>query len=192
MRRIAPLALLGSLCVLSWMLMQLVHELGHVAGAALAGGAVERVVWHPLSISRTDLSENPAPLLIAWAGPLVGVGLPLAAWGVAAMTNSSVTALLRFFAGFCLIANGAYLGIGSFLRIGDCETLLAHGAPIGTLWLFGAAAVPLGLLLWHRLGPDLGWGPQARQVPASRVIVVAGAAVLVIALGFLFGGESPN
>ena len=41
--------------LLSWLLMQAVHELGHAIGAWISGGHVERVVLHPLTISRTDV-----------------------------------------------------------------------------------------------------------------------------------------
>jgi len=37
----------------SWWAMQAVHEFGHVLGAWLTGGRVERVVLSPLTISRT-------------------------------------------------------------------------------------------------------------------------------------------
>jgi hypothetical protein len=70
--------LIASTLLGSWLGMQAVHELGHVAGAWLTGGRVEKVVLHPLTISRTDLAHNPAPLLVVWAGPTVGVLLPLA------------------------------------------------------------------------------------------------------------------
>ena len=63
--------------VASWIGMQAVHELGHVLAASATGGTVQRVVLHPLTISRTDVSPNPSPLAVAWAGPLVGVILPL-------------------------------------------------------------------------------------------------------------------
>src|ERR1700752_5121078 len=103
--------------------MQAVHEFGHVLGAWLTGGRVERVVLHPLTISRTDLAENPQPLIVAWAGPLIGVAFPVVAWGLVAMARMPGKRLLQFFAGFCLIANGLYIGVGSFNGIGDCGDL---------------------------------------------------------------------
>src|SRR3954451_22380263 len=99
--------------------MQAVHEFGHVLGAWLTGGRVARVVLHPLTISRTDLAENPAPLAVVWAGAVLGVVLALAAWGLAAAFRLPGAYLLRFFAGFCLVANGGYLAGGSFDRLGD-------------------------------------------------------------------------
>src|SRR3954447_25675166 len=119
--------LIASTLLGSWLGMQAVHELGHVCGGGLTGGKVQRVVLHPLTVSRTDLGENPAPLAVVWAGPLLGVLLPLAAWGLAAGLHLRGAFLLRFFAGFCLVANGGYIGGGSFDRLGDAGQRLRHG-----------------------------------------------------------------
>src|SRR5438105_1787209 len=100
--------------------MQAVHESGHVFGAWLTGGRVARVVLHPLTISRTDVADNPHPLVVVWAGPIFGVVVPLLLWGAAAASRLPGAFLLRFFAGFCLLANGLYIGVGSFDRVGDC------------------------------------------------------------------------
>src|SRR3954468_21842305 len=100
--------------------MQVVHEFGHVLGAHLTGARVERVVLHPLTISRTDLADNPRPLTIAWAGPVFGILAPLCVWVIAAAARMPGAFVLRFFAGFCLVANGLYIGVGSFGHVGDC------------------------------------------------------------------------
>src|SRR5690349_5979133 len=90
--------------LLSWLLMQAVHEAGHVLGARLTGGHVQRVMLHPLAISRTDVSPNPWPLAEVWAGPLGGVVIPLAMCLVSKFWIKPLAAWVRFFAGFCLIA----------------------------------------------------------------------------------------
>src|SRR5262245_54944081 len=108
------LVLISTVIIGSWFGMQAVHELGHVLGAWMTGGRVEKVVLFPLTISRTDLSENPHPLVVVWAGPIVGIVLPVAAWGIAVACRVGEAFLLRFFAGFCLLANGLYIAIGSF------------------------------------------------------------------------------
>jgi hypothetical protein len=95
--------------------MQAVHELGHVVGAWVTGGKVTKVVLYPLTISRTDLAENPHPLVVVWCGPILGVVLPMILWGLAA-SFVMPGAFVRFFAGFYLIANGAYIAFGSFDR----------------------------------------------------------------------------
>ena len=186
MDRFHQVLLIGSTLVGSWLGMQAVHEFGHVVGAWLTGGKVERVVLHPLSISRTDVAENPHPLAVAWAGPIGGVILPLVLWFAAAAFHSSAERspsghirsirpigvllppfVLRFFAGFCLICNGLYIGLGSFSGIGDCGDLLRHGASIWQLWLFGALAAPAGLVLWHGQGRWFGFGSERSQVSAK-------------------------
>ena len=58
----------------------------------------------------------------------------------------------QFFAGFCLIANGAYLGVGSFIRAGDAGDLFRYGTPQWLLIAFGVVTMSGGLYLWHRLG----------------------------------------
>jgi hypothetical protein len=141
---------------LCWYGMMAIHELGHVIGAWLTGGVVERVVLHPLAISRTDLSVNPHPLPVAWCGPVFGCLLPILIWLVARRLVGKVSHLARFFAGFCCVANGAYLGIGSFESIGDAGDLLKHQCPVGYLWLFGVAMIPIGFALWNGLGPAFG------------------------------------
>ena len=123
------LLLIGTFLPLCWLGMMAVHELGHVVGAVVTGGTVERVVLHPLAISRTDVSPNPNPVLVVWAGPLVGVLLPLALLVIFKVGRVSLAYLSQFFAGFCLIANGAYIGVGSFARIGDAGDMLRHGSP---------------------------------------------------------------
>jgi hypothetical protein len=144
--------------------MMAVHELGHVLGAVATGGRVERVVLHPLTISRTDVSPNPCPLLVVWAGPVVGVLLPLALLLIAKVSKLPWAYMLQFFAGFCLVANGAYIGFGSFGKIGDAGDMLCHGSPIWSLWLFGVVTLPLGLYLWNGLGPHFGLGAAAGKV----------------------------
>src|SRR5436190_21266763 len=106
--------------------MQAVHELGHVLGAWATGGKVSRLVLSPTTISRTDVTNNSRPLIVAWAGPIIGVILPLLLWcGMQAVRRPSAF-VLRFFAGFCLIANGLYIGLGSFERVGHRGEVLEH------------------------------------------------------------------
>lgn len=152
MQRFYQLLFLISLAFISWLAMMGVHELGHVLGGLLTGGSVSQVVLHPFSISRTDLSYNPHPTIVVWAGPVLGVLFPLALLMIAHKFHSLQTRLVQFFAGFCLIANGAYIAGGSWGRIGDCGVMLQTGTPIWMMWSFGFLTMPAGFLLWHRLG----------------------------------------
>ena len=69
MQRFRQLVFVVSLLALSWFAMMAFHEVGHVVGAVITGGTVERVVLHPLTISRTDVSPNPNPSNRCLAGP---------------------------------------------------------------------------------------------------------------------------
>jgi hypothetical protein len=189
MKRLHRVTLIASVLLGSWLGMQAVHESGHVLGAALTGGRVAKVVLHPLTISRTDLAENPRPLPVAWAGPALGVLLPLALWGAAAALRLPGAFVLRFFAGFCLVANGAYIAGGSFDRVGACGEMLRHGSALWQLWLFGALTVPSGLWLWHRQGPHFGFGPAGGRVSTVAAYASLAACVGLLTLALVVGGE---
>jgi hypothetical protein len=187
--RLSQIILIVSTLLGSWLGMQAVHESGHVLGAWLTGGRVARVVLHPFTISRTDLAENPDPLLVVWAGPIIGVAVPLVLWALAAAVRLPATFVLRFFAGFCLLANGLYIGVGSFDRVGDCGEMLRHGSELWQLWLFGALTAPVGLWLWHRQGPYFGLGPAKGRVSPAAAYGSLVVCVGLLILGFLVDGE---
>lgn len=189
MSRLPQIILIVSTLLGSWLGMQAVHESGHVFGAWLTGGRVSRVVLHPLTISRTDLAENPNPLLVVWAGPIVGAVVPLALWAIAAAVRLPGAFALRFFAGFCLLANGLYIGVGSFDRVGDCGEMLRHGSAMWHLWLFGALTAPIGLWLWHGQGTHFGLGPANGRVSRSTAYGTFVACLALLALGFAVGGD---
>ena len=189
MTRGKSITLILSTLLGSWLGMQAVHELGHVLGAWISGGRVACVVLHPLTISRTDLMVNPHPLLVVWAGPWVGVLLPLLLWGCVAKLKPSIGFLPRFFAGFCLLANGLYIGIGSFDRVGDCGEMLKHGSPVWLLWGFGLLTAPLGLWLWHGQGRHFGWGTPAVEVSHVATVTSVVACVVLLSLALIVGGR---
>lgn len=180
------LVLMATLIPLCWLGMMIVHELGHVLGAAATGGRVERVVLHPLTISRTDVQPNPAPLAVTWAGPALGVFVPVLvfiAWRLARIPEVHVW---RFFTGFCLLANGLYIAAGSFDRVGDAGDLLRHGAGVWQLWLFGIATVPAGLWLWHGQGKHFGLGKDPSAVSTRTAFTTATLFVVVVILELIF------
>jgi len=182
MKRAHQILLIGTSLPLCWLGMMVVHELGHVIGAVDTGGTVERVVLHPLAISRTDVLPNPNPVLVVWAGPIVGVLLPLALLVIVKVGRVSLAYLPQFFAGFCLIANGTYIGGGSFGKIGDAGDMLRHGSPIWCLWLFGVGSLPLGLYLWNGLGPSFGLGQAAGNVDHRAAYLSLGLLILTVIL----------
>src|SRR4051812_18136905 len=103
--RLGQAILIVSILGVSWLGMQVVHEAGHVLAAWAGGEAVERVVLHSLAISRTDTSHDHHPLLVVWGGPVLGGLLPLVALGLTRALLPRWSYLVRFFAGFCLVAN---------------------------------------------------------------------------------------
>lgn len=204
-RRFQKLLFAASLVALSWYAMMAVHELGHVVGAIVTGGTIERVVLYPLTISRTDVSPNPHPAIVVWFGPVVGCILPLVVFAISLRTrwfvvliadrcrksdesfktNSlCVRNIARFFAGFCLIANGAYISFGSIDRVGDCAEMLLTGTPLWVMIAFGTVTIPLGLYLWHRLGSLRQFINDPSVVTPQMAYVVSSALLVTVAAEF--------
>ncbi len=189
MNRVHQVVLIGATLAGAWLGMQAVHEFGHVLGAWLTGGRVERVVLHPLTLSHTDLAHDPSPFVVVWAGPVAGVLVPLVLWGSAAAGRMPGAFVLRFFAGFCLVANGAYIAAGSIAGVGDGCQMLRHGSAVWPMWLFGAVTVPAGLWLWHRQGLHFGFGAGAGKVRAGVAYGCLFITGLLFVLGCLVGGD---
>jgi len=175
--------------VICWLGMMAIHEAGHVLAGWSTGGSVSKVVLHPLAISRTDLSHNPRPWIVVWGGPLFGTALPAVLWLIARGLKLPAEPWFRFFAGFCWIANGAYIGFGSLDRIGDAGDMLRHGSEIWDLWLFGAITIPAGLWLWHGTGRYFGLGREGKTPSRQLVLITATLAVMAVVAAAFFGGE---
>ena len=135
-----------------WLGMMAVHEAGHVLHAWLSGATVSAVRVPLAGYSITELSTNPHPHFVAWGGPVWGSVLPALAWALLRTARWPGWRVAQFFAGFCLIANGVYLGVGWITRAGDAGDIANHGTPIPVLIGFGLAATGAGLYLWHLLG----------------------------------------
>ncbi len=178
-------ALIASFLPLCWLGMMIVHEFGHVLGAWLCGATVTKVVLHPLAISRTDVEGSSATGFIVWSGPLAGSLVPLLVWLIPAVRQSECGYLLRFFAGFCLVANGGYLAAGAVGEIGDARQLLENGTPAWLLIVFGVVTIPVGFVLWHGQGREFGFGPQARTTTWKSVCPVLLVLVVTVVLELL-------
>jgi hypothetical protein len=185
MPRLHQLLFIISLFALCWLTMLAVHELGHVVGAAITGGTIEQVVLYPLAISRTDVSPNPFPAMVVWFGPIIGCVLPLLFLAILARSSSPLRKIVQFFAGFCLIANGTYIAIGSFDRIGDCREMARTGTPVWGMLLFGAITIPLGLFLWHRLGSLKHFLRTPSQIAPQMTCLACCLLFVLVTLGFL-------
>ncbi len=175
----------------SWLLMMVLHELGHVLHGWASGATVTRVMLGPHVLSMTMLEPNPHPLFVAWGGALWGSVLPLGLWGCLALARSSRAYLARFLAGFCLAANGGYLAGGALAMAGDAGDMAALGCP---RWLPVLAGLPIfaaGLWLWHRQGRFFGIGPDARTVRRADAVGAAVVVLVLVAGELLFFGGAP-
>ena len=169
-------ALVGGL-LLSWLLMQLLHEAGHVLHAWASGGAVERVELHPLRFSRTVLAANPRPQLVAWGGPVWGCLLPLGAWLLARRAGPGADVAGRVLVSFCCVANAIYVGTGPMTWAGDAGDLLLSGAPAWALVAFGLLAFGGGLALGWDLPERL-----RRVTPSGRAVAIVWGAAFGLAV----------
>lgn len=165
-KRLLRIALAAVALYVGWLGMMVVHEAGHVLHARLSGGAVERVDVPPLGFSQTFYTHNPNPHFVAWGGPVWGCVIPLTALAALARGPGRVRRAAQLFAGFCLVANGAYLGVGWALPAGDAADLRYHGTPVAVMIAFGAVTLTTGLLLWHLLDAE----SHRRARPSDRVV----------------------
>jgi len=188
--RLFQILLIFSTLAFSWLAMMAVHEAGHVLHTWFTGGTVEHVVLHPLAISRTDVHPNPRPLVVVWGGPIWGCLIPLAALAIVRLAAKSYTYLAAFFAGFCLIANGAYLAAGAFLPPGgdDGGVILQNDGARWQLIAFGLLTVPAGLYLWNGLGPHFGLGETKGNVDRRAAVAALLAFVLLVIVELVFHG----
>ena len=178
--------LLISLLALSWQFMMVVHECGHVLNGLLTGAQLGNVSLHPLQFSRTDFTSNPSPRFVAWGGPTWGCIIPAGVWLAVRSSRWKREYLLRFFAGFCLIANGSYLGFGWIDRAGDAGDLLRYGTSTALLIAYGAVAVPCGLVLWNGIGSHFGFGRSPQHPDRLAAIAIAGLLFITTAVELLF------
>ena len=180
--------LMFSTAGLSWLLMMAFHELGHVLQGWLTGAQLSSVSLPPFGFSRTDFAVNPHPLLVAWGGALWGCVLPLAILAAAhCLAAKRHVYLLAWFAGFCLVANGAYLLGGAILTGGadDGGVILQQGSLRWQLCAFGICAMAAGLYVWNGLGPYFGLGPSRGQVDRNVAVGVAVVLLVVVCVDLL-------
>jgi hypothetical protein len=168
--------IMSTLCG-SWLGMLAFHEFGHVLHAWASGGVVVGVELPLVGFSETHVSPNPHPQFVAWGGGVWGSLLPLGCWAIVRRLAPAFGFLAAFFAGFCLLANGAYLAAGSFIGgpndADDAHELLRHGAQAWQLIAFGLAASGVGIRLWHGLGRSFGIGKNAAAIEGKATIAAA-------------------
>ena len=166
-RVVRRVILAGVILYGSWLAMMAVHELGHVLHATASGGRVVDVSLPLAGFSQTIVHPSPHEHFVVWGGPLWGAALPVIASAGVRLFRKRVPALLRFFAGFCLVANGVYIGVGWTHHAGDAGDLLRLGTPRWVMIAFGIACVAGGLWIWHTLGRVRDLVAPA-QPPAAR------------------------
>jgi hypothetical protein len=189
MKRIDQTILIVTFLAFSWLAMQGVHEFGHVVGAWLTNAEIIKVVLHPWIISRTDIGHNPHPLVVVWAGSVLGSVLPLLAFLIAKVCRAPGVYLFRFFAGFCLIANGVYIAFGPVNGAGDPGVMMQHGSARWVTILFGILTAPLGLYFWHRQGKYFGLGEAKGKVNRHAAIISAMMFVAIVAVELIINSK---
>jgi hypothetical protein len=151
-RTIARPVLFTAFLYLCWLAMMAVHELGHMLHAWVSGGRVISVRLPLVGFSQTIVWPNPHERFVVWGGPVWGALIPLVAGasvGLVLRRIRRIPHLLRFFCGFCLVANGAYLAFGWIRRAGDTGDLLRLGTAPWEMMAVGGAFIVAGLFIWH-------------------------------------------
>ena len=141
---------------LSWLGMLAVHEVGHILHAKLSGGRVIGISFPLLGFSQTFVDPNPHAQFVAWGGPVWGCVLPALLLAGLLTFRRKAPLVWWFFTGFCLICNGAYIGLGWLKKSGDAHDLVREGAPLPALIMFGVVCFVGGLICWHQI-PSTWW-----------------------------------
>lgn len=134
------------LLIASWVMMTLTHELGHIIGGWLGGATLTDHDLAPWHLPYSTHSPDPIPLLTLWAGPMLGVLVPVV-FALAVRRK-----WVWFIADFCVLANGAYLALAwaSGDRLLDTPRLLEAGTPPFTIALYCSVAIGLGYVRFRR------------------------------------------
>jgi hypothetical protein len=199
MDRFFQLLLMFSTAGLSWLSMMALHECGHVLHGWMSSARLGGVHLPLIGFSRTDFVENPHPLFVVWGGPLWGCLLPLMIWGAvrcirapcgfARGATDGRGFLLKWFTGFCLIVNGAYLFGGAYvqrLEADDPSVILQNGGARWQLIAFGLPAIAAGLYLWNGLGPHFNLGAARGKVDCKAAVGAAVALTCVVLLLLIY------
>lgn len=150
-----------------WYGMMAVHESGHVIHAWVTGGTVQAVKLPLIGFSETAFFPNPRPHAVVWGGPVWGCLLPMLIDGMAWLFAKKIRHFTRAFAGFCLMANGAYIGLGWIDRIADAGDMMHYGTPVWVMIVFGVVTFAVGILYWHGNGAAFGL-PKHKAATAGR------------------------
>ncbi len=120
--------------------MTFTHECGHIIGGMTGGATLTDFDLAPWRMPYSLHSPDPHPLVTLWAGPLLGIAVPM---GLATLVRQRWA---WFIADFCLIANGGYLALAwlSGDRFLDTSRLLDAGASPAAIMLYCVLTIGLG------------------------------------------------
>lgn len=126
--------------VAAWVAMTFTHECGHLVGGWISGATLADCDLVPWRMPYSLHSPDPHPLVTLWAGPILGVAVPVV---VAAVFRSSIFWTI---ASFCLLANGSYLALAWFAgdRWLDTARLLNAGTHPVTVVVYCVLTLGLG------------------------------------------------
>jgi hypothetical protein len=139
------LSIFVRLLAASWVVMTFTHEFGHIVGGMISGATLTDFDLVPWRMPYSLHSPDPHPLITLWAGPLLGVAVPL----IAASVMHKRWAW--FIADFCLITNGCYLALAwlSGDRYLDTPRLLAAGTHPASIVVYCTLTIGFGYV-WFR------------------------------------------
>ena len=130
------------IALLSWSLMLLFHEGGHLLGGFLSGAKLQDYDLVPWRLPYSIHSPDPHPLITLWSGPILGVLFP---WMLYRVKKGELTDTVF---SFCLLANGAYLLIG-WIQEGtqlDTHRLLESGTSPFLILLYSCLTIIPGYI----------------------------------------------
>lgn len=134
----------------------------------------------------TQFVSTPRPLLTAWGGPVLGVLIGAGIPALIARFSRPARAPMLLIAGFVLLANGLYIGLGAVMPVGDARSMLMFGSARWQLALFGIAGVVSGRILLGQAWRDR----QQAHLWGSTLVSIMGFVVLAV-VGLVFFSETP-
>ena len=137
---------LVGLLIVSWCVMTVVHESGHLICGFACGGKVTSADLLPWHLPYSFFEPDPHQLVTLWGGPILGVMIPVAI-ALALRTN-----WMWFIADFCLLANGSYLAVSWVTgdRYLDTPKLLEHGAHPFSIAIYCLLTIGFGYFGFRR------------------------------------------
>ncbi|QDT04127.1 hypothetical protein K227x_25150 [Rubripirellula lacrimiformis] len=132
--------------VVSWVVMCVTHEIGHIIGGFIGGAELTDFDLAPWRLPYSIHQPDPVPRLTLWSGPIFGVVAPLV-----------IASVLRYrwawlVADFCVLANGSYLALAwvSGDPLLDTPRMLSAGVSPWTIGLYCLVTIAAGYVLFRR------------------------------------------